>query len=690
MTFEVQTFLISIPRSAVHRKDNIETLTQTYSPIILGIDGNDHTYETIKCKSWNRTMKRGEMGCVQSHRQVWKQIIDENIPYALVLEDDSVVNKEVVSDLCSFFTQQENYDYLNLMVHPYQHDTIVQNVKTYTPDNRFGIITPEERFPNRHIWGTNAYLIKLKFAIEMYNSTIDDPVDHMISRKLCHKSKGLIYLGKDAVSLYDTKTTIQDTELQKEKPKHQTPVVIGTETKKIAFCFLIKDKINQLELWEKFFSEGHDYNIYIHAKNPDKVKQKFTKQYLIEEHAETDWGDIYDALNLMYRKVLEHGDVKAIFVTESHIPVKSFDYVYKYVTAHDRSHIKWLSQTARTPGEKGTLIMQYERYVNNARRVHGFLEEIEIKHWYYNETYTILNRNHCKMFVEDDKYIRIFKGCGMWDENYPMFMFSKYNLWDELENEQTTHVNWAELSLDKNGMRSPKYYKVISPEDVKHWLGESVLFARKVAPECDVMKHVDLMWYGKSKKIKPVVMVFSNEYETIEDCVSVYGVPELETNYKFEGKILLVKADNTFEDQCRKYLLAFHALHDANIDFTNLIIMTKEVEQKQNFATLMKQLTFLNDDYVGSYKTNEIDSKSHIPKVSVSSPWRSKGYTGRVIPFLDLQKGWISLHKKSVSHVVSMYAISKFQKILSKELYFDLLLARALFIQDILPKELKC
>lgn len=684
----MKTYLISISRSAEKRKENIQAITQLFSPTVFGIDGNDiENPPSIQCKSWPRMMKIGEIGCVYSHRQVWKDMIDQQISYALVLEDDSVVkDKEKLQHIIEYFVDS-SYEYVQLMVHPWQKDTISQNYSSYTPDERFGIITPEEKLPNRHIWGTNAYVIKLSFAVKMYSMTIDDPVDHMISRTLV-KSKGLIYIKDEIIDLYDNHSTIQQSEVIH---KSNVPVVEGSLTKKIAYCFLIKDKINQIELWENFF-QGSDErcNIYIHAKYPDKVKQKWTKQYLIEDHAETGWGDIYDALCLMYKRVLKNGDYKAIFVTESHIPVKNFDHIYSYVTSHNKSHVKWLSQLGRTPGEKGTLIMQYERYINNCKRVHGFLDHIEIKHWYYNETYTILNRKHCKMFYEDNKYIHIFKGAGMWDENYPMYMFSVNNEWENLVNEQTTHVNWGELSLDKNGMRSPKYYKFISPEEVKAWLPEHMLFARKIAPECDVMKFVDLLWYGKAKRIKPIIAILANEEKAFENCICVVGDPDLDSNCKIVGKTMYVKADNTFEDQISKLTCTLHGIQTLEVDYSNVILMKEEVFDRTNVKELVRQLMFLNDDYVGSRKNVEVEPKAHFSKVSDESIWKTKLYTGRVVPYLDLQKGWVALSKQSVEHYINVYDSNKVKKLKNKELYFDLLLSRALYINDIQPTILNC
>ena len=50
--------------------------------------------------------------------------------------------------------------------------------------------------------------------------------------------------------------------------------------KKIGFCFLCVDGVNQLSIWEKFFKDNYDRcNIYIHSKNHATLKRDFDKQY---------------------------------------------------------------------------------------------------------------------------------------------------------------------------------------------------------------------------------------------------------------------------------------------------------------------------------------------------------------------------------------------------------------------------
>lgn len=60
-----------------------------------------------------RKITNGEIGCAMSHRLIWQKMLDDNLDYALILEDDVVLDKELLTLLnnTSFYQQ---FDFLNL------------------------------------------------------------------------------------------------------------------------------------------------------------------------------------------------------------------------------------------------------------------------------------------------------------------------------------------------------------------------------------------------------------------------------------------------------------------------------------------------------------------------------------------------------------------------------------------------
>lgn len=85
---------------------------------ITAIDGRtlQHPYSIVNYKKFLLNQKRsialGEIGCAESHRFVWKKMLDEDIKYALILEDDV----KILPDIIEFIKGRswENYDFINL------------------------------------------------------------------------------------------------------------------------------------------------------------------------------------------------------------------------------------------------------------------------------------------------------------------------------------------------------------------------------------------------------------------------------------------------------------------------------------------------------------------------------------------------------------------------------------------------
>ncbi|THV25792.1 glycosyltransferase family 25 protein [Peteryoungia ipomoeae] len=61
-----------------------------------------------------RTMHPRELACYSSHYSVWKKIADENIPQALIVEDDAIVDWGLVKRLFACNLAEEGLHYLKL------------------------------------------------------------------------------------------------------------------------------------------------------------------------------------------------------------------------------------------------------------------------------------------------------------------------------------------------------------------------------------------------------------------------------------------------------------------------------------------------------------------------------------------------------------------------------------------------
>lgn len=101
----IKTYIINLPQEQ-ERKIYIENLLTPYSnsylniEFINGVDGRKMTeierekmFDSHKAfKRYGRKCKPGEIGCTLSHQKCYKKIVNSNNDYALILEDDIVIN----------------------------------------------------------------------------------------------------------------------------------------------------------------------------------------------------------------------------------------------------------------------------------------------------------------------------------------------------------------------------------------------------------------------------------------------------------------------------------------------------------------------------------------------------------------------------------------------------------------------
>ena len=108
--------------------------------------------------------------------------------------------------------------------------------------------------------------------------------------------------------------------------------------KKLAFLFLIYDEINQEELWHKYFRkiDKAKYNVYIHYKYNKPLE--YFEACKIDETVQTDYADLslVKAQNTLLREALKDTEnERFIFLSNSCVPLKKFDYIYNELFAKD-------------------------------------------------------------------------------------------------------------------------------------------------------------------------------------------------------------------------------------------------------------------------------------------------------------------------------------------------------------------
>lgn len=118
----INAFYINLDRR-VDRRQNIES--QLFALDIkaqrvsasLGSELTQEQKSFVSFEDFYCLMKRpisdGEIGCALSHRRIWQQIVEKDIAYALILEDDVTIDKRLV-ELLKADKLPYKYDFINL------------------------------------------------------------------------------------------------------------------------------------------------------------------------------------------------------------------------------------------------------------------------------------------------------------------------------------------------------------------------------------------------------------------------------------------------------------------------------------------------------------------------------------------------------------------------------------------------
>jgi GR25 family glycosyltransferase involved in LPS biosynthesis len=199
-------YMVSIERSKKHRGDSIADIKNKINELygeeitFMGVDGRDLTISDIEklmiegiimpssnaditfqdkerltyMPKFRRFIKAGEFGCFLSHISIWKDIVKNNIDYAVILEDDVLFEKEEFERNMKIIMENapENFDTISIFKNKEQ-----RNRKFLDYNDIFHSVDPET-------WGTVGYIISLKGAAEKLKHTaypISFPVDYAIS-----------------------------------------------------------------------------------------------------------------------------------------------------------------------------------------------------------------------------------------------------------------------------------------------------------------------------------------------------------------------------------------------------------------------------------------------------------------------------------------------------------------------------
>lgn len=108
----IPVFVISLKRSPERRaaiSSHLDRLGIEYT-VVDAVDGKDLDPDYVKSLSQGHPIHLGAVGCYLSHISIYERLVQENIPVALVLEDDAILRPKVM-DLLRQGCRNLDFDY---------------------------------------------------------------------------------------------------------------------------------------------------------------------------------------------------------------------------------------------------------------------------------------------------------------------------------------------------------------------------------------------------------------------------------------------------------------------------------------------------------------------------------------------------------------------------------------------------
>ena len=73
-----------------------------------------HYSADLNLKKYHKPLSKGEIGCYLSHRKAWQTIVDRQLDYAIILEDDFVLDRSIHSAIENISTLKQPWQLIKL------------------------------------------------------------------------------------------------------------------------------------------------------------------------------------------------------------------------------------------------------------------------------------------------------------------------------------------------------------------------------------------------------------------------------------------------------------------------------------------------------------------------------------------------------------------------------------------------
>jgi GR25 family glycosyltransferase involved in LPS biosynthesis len=454
----------SISRMAKKANVNI-----TRFDAIYGKELESNHQDILKYFVKDHKLYAGQIGCALSHIKIWEDAIKNNYKNIIIFEDDAIIPEDFWRKFNNAYNElPKDWDML-LLGGVLLGGTIYSN----------NLLKPDKRSDN---YGTSSMLINLKFIKNIINDLkLNKAIDNYLRDIFYYDNYYHIFIVKKMINCINYSFN-SDIGVSVPNKNYEIKIYENfSNNKKIALCFLIYDKINHEDIWFKWLNNinKNKYNIYIHFKENKKLK--YFEQYKLKNTIDTCWGclSIVNAQLLILKEALKDKNNKHfIWLSQSCIPFKSFNYVYNYLDINKSYY-------------NGSPDSQVFPRANKALK---YIKKENIKKY---SMPSIICKKHAQVFVNNEKNINIwFKDINNVDEI--VFLTILYH--NKLQNEiiitnnisidAIIYTKWDDMNNNKKFNNSvltkttPYSYKHIGNDELDYLINSKSLFGRKFEVNC--------------------------------------------------------------------------------------------------------------------------------------------------------------------------------------------------------------
>lgn len=240
------------------------------------------------------------------------------------------------------------------------------------------------------------------------------------------------------------------------------------DTPKVAFLFLTVGPVRHEHVWAKYFAGNESKcSVYVHSMNTFP-KTSYFFPFLISERVHTTWANTMDAQVALLRAAHhDKGNEKFVFLSESTIPLCTFDKAYAHLMSHTKSEFCILANphgTSRVCSRKQELLKTVGKL-------------------YKNSQWIVLNRAHAQLMVDDQLVRPLFSDFMCDNEHYPSTFLQKHR--DQVVNNNLTLDIWS-----KGGPHPHEFENLNGDRYFTRVLDAirsgTFLFARKFSVSCNL------------------------------------------------------------------------------------------------------------------------------------------------------------------------------------------------------------